>query len=292
MDKKLQSLLLTTLFMVVPFLMEAKEFVYKLDEIYTIKLGGKISLSSRDADIKIVGSDRKDVRVKIYRKVVIRGFYNTNEDKFKVDVFEEGGDLYIKEVSRKWTGGVMVYTEKEYTILVEAPNNVNLKLDGDDDDYIIKNIEGSIKLDNNDGDVVLENCTGKDFDLKLDDGNVEISDAKGFFSLYLNDGNFTAENCSFDELDVRADDGDIYIETFIAENGGYNLKTDDGDIRIRVLGGGGEFEVQHDDASIRTSSVFKTSYDSEHRSKFTLAGGNSKIYLRTDDGRIDLIASR
>ena len=81
---------------------------------------------------------------------------------------------------------------EDYEISLEVPKGVNLVLKGDDDDYRIENVDGSITLDIDDGDAELRNCNGNHFDFNVDDGDIEMRGGNGF-------------------LYVRSDDGDIII---------------------------------------------------------------------------------
>jgi hypothetical protein len=56
--------------------------------------------------------------------------------------------------------GVVGYYSEEYRIEIEVPIGVSLKVRGDDGDYYIKNISGSVLLDLDDADAELAGCTG------------------------------------------------------------------------------------------------------------------------------------
>ena len=134
---------------------------YHLDENYKVDRTGRITLSSDDAKVTIKGSDRSDVRVKVDRVVTTKGVHwGTRE--FAVDVEVRDGDLYIREQSR---GNISIagYMKEDYKILIEAPRGVSLDIRGDDDDYQISNIDGSVEIDVDDGDARLTNCKGTNF---------------------------------------------------------------------------------------------------------------------------------
>lgn len=267
---------------------EVKTYEYKLDKIYKIAPDGTLDLKTSDADISIVGSNRKDVHIKVYRSVTIKGVFTSSEEHFKIEVEEFDGDLVIRENNRSFKAGLLVYSEEIYKVSIELPMGVNLKLRGDDDDYDISSVNGNINLDVDDGDVILDDCQGNKFDITIEDGDIEMSGGNGSLWLSLDDGNLRARNCNFNDVEVRANDGDIKLETSISSNGSYNVKTDDGNIDLRIKEGGGEFEVRHDDGRVRASSDFQTAYSGENKHKFKLAGGTAKVFVRTNDGRVNL----
>ena len=265
-----------------------KTHEYKLDKVFPIAADGTLNLKTDDADIRIIGSNRQDVHLRVFRSVTIKGVFSSDEEDFKMDIEEIYGDLIIRELKRSRNTGLMIYSDMIYRITIEVPNTVSLKLRGDDDDYDIRSVHGMVKIDTEDGDVILDNCRGNKFDINIEDGDVEMSDAQGSLWISLDDGDLTARNCQFEEVEVRANDGNIRLETSLMTNGGYNLKTDDGNINLKIRGGGGEFEVRHDDGRVRASSDFELAYSGDTRHQFKLAGGKAKVFLRTNDGSVNL----
>ena len=134
----------------------------------------------------------------------------------------------------------------------------------------------------------MDNCGGKEFDLDVADGNIEMSGAKGQLWLVLEDGDFSASDCQFETVEIRADDGDIQLETSLSLEGTYNMKVDDGNIDLKIRGGGGEIDIRHDDSRIRASRDFELAYSGDERHKFKLTGGNARVSLKTDDGNVSL----
>ena len=58
---------------------------------------------------------------------------------------------------------------------------------------------------------------------------------------------------------------------------------------MTVLGGGGKFDIRHDDARVFAEGNFDTVERSEDRTRLTLANRNAKVNIRADDGRVRLI---
>ncbi len=284
----MKILKITLVLLTIAFTTEAQE-EFKLDQEYKMNLSGTIYLNSDDADVTISGSDRPDVRVRVYRKVVTKGFVWGDKD-FEVIVKEDNGNLKIYEKSSGSNISVVGYMEEKYTIDIEAPHNVSLTIDGDDDDYLITNINGAIDLDIDDGDAELRNCGGSYFKFDLDDGDINVDQASGKLIARLDDGDIEIENATFDEVDVRVDDGDIVIETSFAANGSYKFRADDSDIVLNITGGEADIEIDHDDSRLYTSGNFHTLQDGDDFTRLKLGNGGAAVRIDVDDATVRLTA--
>lgn len=254
---------------------------FYLDEVFPIDDQGTIRLLSDDADVTVVGENRNDVAVLIERTVKRTGFHTGNAD-FRVEVSIVDGDLTVTEHNRS-SGFSMGYISEEYTIQIRAPKSVSLDFKGDDDDYNITFINGEIALDTDDSDIRISNCQTPKVDLRIDDGSVEIASLKGELKARMDDGDLRILNSRLSHVDFVGDDSYAYIETFLPDNGVYNLGGDDANFEFDVLGGGGEFSISHDDGRIRASDHFELTYDSDSKKEYRLPGGNCQVKFRGDD---------
>ncbi|MEM9858177.1 MAG: DUF4097 family beta strand repeat-containing protein [Bacteroidota bacterium] len=268
----------------------AQDREFKLNENYSISSDGVIELSSSDAKVNIKGTDRTDVLVDIYRKVSVKGL-SLGEREFQVEVYEDDGNLIIKERTRGSVSVSMVaYRREVYTIDIEAPKGVSLRIEGDDDDYFIENIHGSVSLDIDDGDAELMNCSGNDFYFDFDDGNIKMDRGDGRLKVKSDDGDISIRKATFSEVDVNMDDGDIEIETSLADDGSYLFRSSDGGIYFNVTEGGGEFLIYHDDTRVSVSGDFDIDRDEEDETRLKLGQGTANIKMRVDDGRVQIKA--
>lgn len=260
-----------------------------IDKTYDVNINGTLHLKSDDADVRITGADRNDVHVKIHRRVDEMGIV-MGERNFKVEVTERDGDLYIEDFEQSSTLTIVGYMEEEYKITIEMPQTMSLKIRGDDDDYLISNVNGEIRMNVDDGDARFTNCKGNYFDFDFDDGDITMDVASGYLKLNIDDGDFDVEEASFYEIDANIDDGDIDIKTSLNNSSSYAFIIDDGTIDLSILSGGGEFTIYHDDTSISTSEEFKKTHNDENKSTLNLNEGTAKVKIRSDDGRIRLKA--
>lgn len=271
----------------VTFAQPSKSGDYHLDEKYKISAKGTIRLACSDAKVFITGSDRTDVNVKIDRTVETKSFGYGSEE-FTVDISDSDGNLTIRERSHSQHVGFVGYYNEIYTIKIDAPKGVSLVLNGDDGDYFIDAINGAIDADLDDADLELTACNGEDFRFRLDDGDLKMDRGRGILDIDGDDSNVNIRNAEFTRITAEMDDGDFIIETSLAETGDYYINNQDGRISFTVTGGGGRFDIRHDDASIRTDASFSEIEETEDRSRYTLGTGNAKVDIRADDASVRL----
>ncbi len=284
-SKLLVVLLLFSLFAIG---VQAQESEYNLDETYAIGNKATIHLNSNDAEVKIVGSDRSDVHLVVYRRIEADGWRVKSEGEFSMEVENRGGDLYIREDDTDEFRVLFGSVREEYRITIEAPRDVALDLQGDDDTYTITDINLGIKLSADDTEVELKGKGGDSFDFDIDDGSIRMEKGRGSLTLTMDDGEFYVRNAAFTEVNAEYDDGRVDMTTTLDSDGFYLFDLDDGDVEMNIAGGGGQFDIHHDDKNISVGNNFEETDTDEDRSIYRLAGGNARIEIDTDDGDIDL----
>lgn len=257
---------------------------YHLDKTYPMSKTGKLWMNPEDAKVKIIGSDRSDVHIKIDRVEEVKGFSNSNRE-FSVDIDSKDGDVFLKEKERK-NGYFIGSVKLDYTILVELPQGASLIVRSDDSDYRVTNVNGSIDMSLDDGDAILKQCDGSKFEFDFDDGNVTMDGGNGQIYAKFDDGNIDISNGSFDDVEIKVDDGSILVETDLFDDGSYKLYGDDARIELTIISGGGDIIVDGDDTTIRATGDFRNVDSSEDRTTYSLPGGSAKINIKTDDGRV------
>jgi hypothetical protein len=282
----MKNLCLLLLILGVVTICAAQDGNFHLDKEYTISKNGTIDLGSSDAKVFITGSARSTAHIKIDRKITVKGWGWGGED-FRVEVEADKGNLKIKE--RQSGGNVSVgYYNEQYRIELEVPEGVSLEVRGDDGDYFIKNINGSISMNMDDADAELTDCKGNQFVFRIDDGDIHMDKGRGSIEIHGDDTDVEIYNAKFTSIHADLDDGDLIIETSLSDAGDYDLRSQDGLISLTVTGGGGEFDIRHDDGHIMTSSDFETTLRSEDHTKVSLPKGTARVSVRADDAQIKL----
>ena len=130
------SILLLSIGLSISTIAQTKNQDFHLDKEYKVAAAGTLNLSASDAKVYITGSARKTANVKIDREVTTKGLV-FGEDEFRIDVEEREGYLEIKEQHRSVNVGIVGYHSEKYTIVIELPDEMSLKIRGDDGDYQI-----------------------------------------------------------------------------------------------------------------------------------------------------------
>jgi hypothetical protein len=266
----------------------AQDGEFHLDKQYKVSNNGTIDLSSSDAKVFITGSTRATAHVKIDRTITVKGWHSQSE--FSVDVVEFDGSLKIREHQVGTNVSVGYYSE-EYKIEIEAPEGMSLTVRGDDGDYFVKNINGSIYLSLDDADADLTDCKGSEFKFRFDDGDLRMNTGRGSLEIDGDDSDVEIYQAQFSSIHADVDDGDLVIETSLQNEGIYELSGQDGLIALTITNGGGEFDIHHDDGHVSAGANFNTINESESATTLQLPNGKAKVNIRTDDARVRL-ASR
>lgn len=261
---------------------------FHLDKEYKLNSDGIIYLNASDAKVTITGSARATAHVKIDREITTQGI-TFGERGFTVDVVGENGNLSVKERSNGTTVNMVGYYDERYTIKIEAPEGASVVIRGNDGNYSIEAVNGSIDVNVDDADVQLTGCKGNSFRVRMDDGDLRMDTGKGSLEVDADDGDVDIKNASFEKISARLDDGDFIIDTSLSANGEYSIHVKDGSIEWTVRNGGGQFDVRHDDARVVTTGNFDEVEKTEKRTRLTLAGGNARIDIRADDARVRLV---
>lgn len=260
--------------------------IYELDEVYKIGANGTLYLETDDADINITGTSRKDVHLVVKHRWDVSGMVVRQRLDFEMEVEEDGENLRIRDLAESNISMVFGSIHEFYEVILEVPETISMRIDGDDDKYKIKNVNGSITLDFDDGRARLIDCGGDDFEFETDDGTIEMDKARGTLVVIVEDGEFNLDSGELTELDSECEDGDLDIATTISDGGIYRMTTDDGSIRFRVQGGGGEFRVRKDDGRVITGRGFETEEKDDYFHMYKLPGGKAKVSAKIGDGKI------
>lgn len=111
---------------------------FHLDKTYPMSESGKLWMDAEDAKVRVIGSKRSDIRIKVDRVEEIKALTSSSRD-FRVDVDVKDGDIFFKE--REETGGYFIGSVSlDYKILIEMPEGASLIVRSDDSDYKVVNI--------------------------------------------------------------------------------------------------------------------------------------------------------
>jgi len=267
---------------------QTKDGIFQLDRDYAMSPKGAVKVNTSDAKVFITGSNRSNAHVKIYRQVTTRGVV-FGQEEFGVDVYEDEGNLVIREHSNSNVVGMIGYHYEKYEITLEIPEGASLQVRGDDGDYKIRNVDGRISLDLDDADVELSACSGDYFRFQLDDGDILMDEGRGSLDIDADDADVKITRAQFSSIIADVDDGDLEIETSLADNGEYRINAQDGLVALTITKGGGKFDIRHGDSRITTEGDWDQINRSDSQTQLVLANGSARVDIRSDDARVRLV---
>ncbi len=269
----------------------AQDDSYQLDQTYPMSPTGTIDLRASDARVAITGSKRKDAHVRVERKVTVNGVVQ-GKRTFRVEVTPENGNLKFRDYREGENTSVTGYYKEDYRITIEAPEGASLQVDGNDGTYIITNVDGNLSLELNDFDARLTGCSGDSFRFRTNDGTLVMDEGRGTLDLDGNDGDVNIRNGRFERIDAKWNDGDLRIATSLTNSGSYRFNSQDGSLDLAVTGGGGVFDISHDDGHVSRKGNFTVLAEEENRTRLQLNGGSAQVRVQAGDASVRLTAGQ
>jgi len=227
--------------------------------------------------------------------------------------------------------GFSVRRVYEHTYTVRAPEYVELDLSGDDGDVSITGwkadiscrlddgdlelrdiraertrirvadgdvsvlgFTGDVSLSGEDGDVELRDCLIGECRIRLDDGDLSIRKSSGDFDIGVADGRVSLDRIRAGTFQLRMEDGDADIYLLKGEELDADITADDGDVLVELEPGMAvSFFIDTDDGRIRLDLPGGESFRQGRHvaSGEFLGGGDGRIRIRTEDGRVILRGS-
>ena len=268
----------------------AQDDSYQLDQAYPMSPTGTVDLRASDARVTITGSRRKDAHVRVERKVTTKGITSGTRD-FRVEVTTENGNLKFREYQNGQNVTVAGYVKIDYRITLEVPEGASLLVDGNDGIYTITNVDGNLSLELNDFEARLTGCSGNSFRFRTNDGTLVMDEGRGTLDLDGNDGDVDIRNGRFEKIEAKWNDGGMRIATSLTNTGSYRLNTEDGSLDLTITGGGGVFDIAHDDGNVTRKGNFTALLEEESRTRLQLNGGSAQVRVQAGDARVQLTAN-
>lgn len=237
------------------------------EKTFKMKSGGSITIIGDEGTIKIYSWDKQEVYLKITRRVWDRNSRRAEEimENLEIEIEHSDNRLYIREIdvqkhfrfsnifhSDKWRR----HSEHQVDYELKVPREINLKIENDEGNVEISEITGSLRLRLDEGDVILNNLESSKIDVDIDEGDVVCKNVRGASStLFVNidEGSVRLSNCEFAVIDLESDEGNFILNGLVIKDGDFQsdegdieanfsllpdgrckMRTDEGDIFIRV----------------------------------------------------------
>ena len=255
----------------------------KKEEVKTVafKVGGTVHLSALEGNMVVQGWDRDEVQIRMVKRAWGR---SEREAQALLDAIEvvirEGNDrLMIRETpsegqrrhtifdvfdrdfweERGWRSQVVDFE-------LRVPRHVQLRLEGDEGDVELSQLQGKISVEMDEGDIHVDSVETDDLEIRIDEGDVSVNGCRdvggGLLKIDADEGRIRIENCRFDEMDLASDEGDLILTEVTVrrlwltadegdveadfqpvKNGNYRIEVEEGDIEL-VLAESPELDVK------------------------------------------------
>ena len=298
----------------------------KEEKSFKMNPGSYISVIGNDGYIKIDSWDKNEVHLVITKRAWAQSKREAKERLKRIDIEIEhtNNRLYIRELDSyndhqfsfwdifdpdQW-GHHNNSTTVDYELKV--PRKVDLRLENDEGDIKVTNLDGDLDIDIDEGELLLKNIKFNDINIDVDEGDIDCYDLKGPKGRLLigaDEGTIRLEKVQMRKLRINCDEGDIIlrgIETNTCEietdegdieakidfqfNGNYRMYSDEGDVII-FLPKRVNLNYKLETAEGRIISDFDidiTELDDGERARGIIGERGAKLEVYTDEGDISL----
>ena len=283
-----------------------------LEKPFHIAPGGKLVVDVNGGSVEVKATDRKDVKVMVYRKATSRRFLGGSEAKERaeleatpVTLTQEGNQVIVKARRNKdaaRNSGVSL--NSRFTVLVPVDFNADLRTAGGS--IQVDNLKGTLKAHTSGGSLQFSGIQGA-IDGHTSGGSIDVSGCQANAVVKTSGGSIKVREHKGD-LQARTSGGSIdvgHIEGKVqAFSSGGSVsaalaKQPTGDCRLETSGGGVTVRLP-EAASVNLDA--KTSAGSVHselpvkfageKKRSSLKGainaGGNTVYLRTSGGSIQV----
>jgi len=322
-------LVLTLIASAIAFKSFAYEATQREEKTFRMKSGGHITIIGDEGYIRIKSWDKEEVSLRMTKRAWERSRARAEArlEEIEVEIEHDADHLFIRQVDRderkgfsfwdifdpdRWREG---WRDVQVDFDLTVPRRINLKIENDEGEVEIADVQGDLRINVDEGRVNLEKIASDNIRIEVDEGDVtcyqvkEVKDGRGRLYVDSDEGRVRIEGGSFsrlhiycDEGDVilsqvrsregnyRTDEGDIEADIDILKNGKYRLMTDEGDIFI-ILPKDVDVRIhlETEEGYIRTDfplSIKK--WEEGQRAEGTIGKGTARLNAYTDEGDIFL----
>ncbi|MFQ5486011.1 MAG: DUF4097 family beta strand repeat-containing protein, partial [Desulfobacterales bacterium] len=220
-------------------------------------------LVADDGAVIVKSWDKAEAFLKITKRVWARSESSANEilEQLRIDIDHSDGRLEIREISThdqfrfssifnsdKWHRHFEHQIDYELTV----PNEINLRIENDEGNVEITQITGRLSVKIDEGDVLLNDLESTEIDVSVDEGDLLCKNIRGDGSslhVDIDEGSVRLSSSEFASLDLESDEGDFILDGVTLREG--DFQSDEGDIEadIRLLPGG-RCKVRTDEGDI------------------------------------------
>lgn len=292
MTPLIRSMLLLALAATLPARAAAQRDGDRIDTTFALARGGLVQLGAVSGEIRVVGSDRRDVRVTANLE---RGYFDVSATPNRVEIRTRS--VNNRQGQARYDVQVPVGTRVTATTV-----SGRIEIRATEGEVIARSTSGSIDVrDARDrveahsvsGSIELSRVSGR---LRVDgvSASMRISEVSGDLTVETVSGNVEVRRGQLTALTCKAVSGDLRYEGSVAANGSYRLNTHSGNVTLLLpaeVGAALELET----FSGRINSDFpltmqpgETGGRRGRRMEFTLGSGGGRITAGAFSGNINI----
>lgn len=266
----------------------AYEAVEKEERTFKLNSGAFLELTGDEGNMKVTSWEKNEVWVKIEKRVFARSQKEADRllKELEIQIEHDDDRLVIRQLKMSennnftifdlldpdlWTGrgkrDIIVNFE------LKVPPEIKMRLENDEGDINVTNVNGDIDIVVDEGDVIMENCTLGMTNIDIDEGDLKFYQLTGVndrVSVYTDEGDIWMEECDLRNLRLDSDEGNIILKKVVSKS--MEIKTDEGDVEVELgVSGEGRYRFYSDEGDIFI---------------FIDKNADLKIKLDTEDGRI------
>ena len=303
------------------------ELTEKEEKTFTLKNDSFISIIGDEGFISVKSWNKEKVHLKITKRAWGRSKREAKKrlENIEIEITQSDDRLNISQLKihdehnmsfwdlfdpDRW-GNINYSVSVDFELTV--PHNVDLRLETDEGDINIDDINGDIDIDADEGDIKLNDINFEDIDIYLDEGDLNCRNLFGrdgrltidtdeglikivngkmkILKIECDEGDIILQDLVSESCEISTDEGDIDFSTEIKKNGRYYLYSDEGDITLSLKKNPNvNIKLSTDEGSIYSDfdiNIDNRDNDGE-RARGTIGRGGAKLDIYTDEGDIQL----
>jgi hypothetical protein len=171
---------------------------------------------------------------------------------------------------------------------IRVPRACAIELETADGDITVEGTTGDVTIRSESGDVTLLSLRGN-CAVRTVSGELSAEDISGRLAFNTASGDLTVERSSLASCEVESASGDAEVETSLAREGQYRLKTSSGDLQLRIpSGAGASISLHTESGDVECDLPGNITHAARNRWEGTINGGGARIEMRSVSGDLEI----
>lgn len=263
---------------------------------FAVAPGGKLTMGVDRGNIRISGSDRNTVEVRVFRKVTHADASDAAKviKEHRIELRQTGSDVSITAHSPSILSvnsffGIFTRPNLEVSYEIDVPRKFSVEPQTAGGNVNIAQLQGTVKAETMGGTVELSEING-DSDAKTMGGNVIAGKCTGDLHAHTSGGSITLEEFSGPCVHADTSGGNVHADFAVPPNSDSDLRTMGGNVTAR-LPASAAFTVDAETLGGSIKTELPVQIEGKHHASHlqgTVNGGGPILRLHTMGGNIDI----